>query len=59
AQIWIESVSKEETTRKQWEQTHGWIADYDPKGNIKPKKPPVENSTRFSDKVGSNTYIFE
>ncbi|CAM4877469.1 unnamed protein product [Rotaria socialis] len=51
AQIWIESVSKEETTRKQWEQTHGWIADYDPKGNIKPKKPPVENSTRFSDKV--------
>lgn len=30
AQIWIESVSKEDTTRKQWEQMHGWMADYDP-----------------------------
>jgi hypothetical protein len=29
AQIWIESVSKEESTRKQWEQMYGWMADYD------------------------------
>ena len=31
AQIWIESVSKEETTRKQWEQAYGWMAEYDPR----------------------------
>lgn len=31
AQIWIESVAKEETGRKQWEEMHGWMADYDPK----------------------------
>ena len=33
AQIWIESVGKEETGRKQWEQMHGWMAEYDPKVN--------------------------
>jgi len=31
SQIWIESVSKEQSTRKQWEQMYGWMADYDPK----------------------------
>lgn len=31
AQVWIESVAKEETTRKQWEQMYGWMADFDPK----------------------------
>ena len=31
AQIWVESVSKEEATRKQWEEMYGWMAEYDPK----------------------------
>ena len=31
AQIWVESVAKEEATRKQWEQTHAWMADFDPR----------------------------
>jgi len=31
AQIWIESVSKEETNRKQWEHMYGWMAEYDSK----------------------------
>ena len=31
AQRWIQSVSKEESTRKQWEQMYGWMADYDAK----------------------------
>jgi hypothetical protein len=31
AQIWIESVAKEESGRKNWEQMHGWLADYDTK----------------------------
>ncbi len=34
AQIWIESVAKEETGRKQWEHTYGWMADYDAKVNF-------------------------
>ncbi|CAF0906507.1 unnamed protein product [Adineta ricciae] len=51
AQIWIESINKEASTRKQWADVHGWMAEYDPKGNIKPKRPPIENSTRFSDTV--------
>jgi hypothetical protein len=34
AQIWIESVAKEELGRKQWEQTYGWMADYDAKVNV-------------------------
>ncbi|CAF0749077.1 unnamed protein product [Rotaria sordida] len=51
AQIWIESVSKEESTRKQWKQMYGWMADYDPKGNLKPDKPPLQNSTRFSNTI--------
>jgi hypothetical protein len=33
AQIWIESIEKEETNRKQWEQMYGWMAEYDPKVN--------------------------
>ncbi|CAF3529553.1 unnamed protein product [Adineta steineri] len=51
AQIWIESVTKEEATKKQWKETYGWMAEYDPKGNLKPKKQPIENSTRFSDTI--------
>jgi len=31
AQIWIESITKEESTRKQWEQMYGWMADLDAK----------------------------
>ncbi len=31
AQIWIESISKEEATRKQWKQMYGWMADLDAK----------------------------
>jgi hypothetical protein len=27
----VESVAKEETSRKQWEQTYGWMAEYDAK----------------------------
>jgi hypothetical protein len=30
-QIWIEGISKEESTRKEWEQMYGWMADYDAK----------------------------
>ena len=67
AQIWIESVAKEETGRKQWEEMHGWMAEYDPKvtfisfhqsillnylqGNLKPRKRTLENATRFSNTV--------
>ena len=31
SQVWIESISKEEATRKQWQEMYGWMADYDPK----------------------------
>ncbi|CAF0953057.1 unnamed protein product [Didymodactylos carnosus] len=48
AQIWIESVQKEDATRKQWEQMYGFLADYDPKGNLKVRARTLENSTRFS-----------
>ena len=30
-QIWVESIAKEEATRKQWKQMYGWMADYDSK----------------------------
>lgn len=33
AQIWIESIGKEETGRKQWQEMYGWMADYDTKVN--------------------------
>ncbi|UJR33273.1 hypothetical protein I4U23_020728 [Adineta vaga] len=51
AQIWIESINKETSSRKQWADIHGWMAEYDPKGNIKPKRAPLQNSTRFSDTI--------
>jgi hypothetical protein len=31
AQIWIESVTKEASSRKQWQDMYGWMAEYDPK----------------------------
>ncbi len=31
SKIWIESIAKEEATRKQWEQMYGWMADLDAK----------------------------
>jgi hypothetical protein len=31
SQVWIESISKEEATRKQWQEMYGWMADYDPR----------------------------
>lgn len=30
-QIWIESIGKEASRRKQWEHMYGWMADYDAK----------------------------
>ncbi|CAF1059205.1 unnamed protein product [Rotaria magnacalcarata] len=48
APLWIQSISKEESTRKQWEKMHGWMADYDCRGNFMPRKHTLENSTRFS-----------
>ncbi|CAF0874673.1 unnamed protein product [Didymodactylos carnosus] len=48
AQIWIESVQKEDTTRKQWQKMYGFLADYDPKGNLKVRTKTLENTTRFS-----------
>ncbi|CAF2643742.1 unnamed protein product [Rotaria sp. Silwood2] len=30
-QLWIESISKEASTRKEWEHMYGWMADYDSK----------------------------
>ncbi|UJR13921.1 hypothetical protein I4U23_000926 [Adineta vaga] len=51
AQRWAQSVAKEESTRKQWEQMHGWMADYDAKGNFVPKKRIFENTSRFSDTI--------
>lgn len=29
APVWIESIAKEEATRKQWEQMYGWMAGLD------------------------------
>jgi len=31
SKLWIESIEKEEATRKQWEQMYGWMADLDAK----------------------------
>lgn len=31
SKMWIESVSKEESARKQWESMYGWMADIDAK----------------------------
>ena len=31
APFWIESIAREEATRKQWEQMYGWMADLDAK----------------------------
>lgn len=43
AQIWVESVAKEEATRKQWEQTHAWMADFDPRVCRTPSKGSIWN----------------
>jgi len=51
AQIWIESVQKEKTTLKQWEQMYGFMADFDQKGNLKIRKHTLENTTRFSETI--------
>ena len=29
AQAWVESITKEESRRKQWEQMYGWMGDFD------------------------------
>ena len=47
AQIWVESVAKEEATRKQWEQTHAWMADYDPRVCRTPSKGSIWTSRCF------------
>jgi hypothetical protein len=31
SQIWVESVAQEESTRKRWEETHAWMAEFDPR----------------------------
>lgn len=43
AQIWIESISKEESTRKQWEQMYGWMADFDAKVCVFINQPSIKN----------------
>ncbi|CAF1332181.1 unnamed protein product [Adineta steineri] len=50
-QVWIQNIAKEDSARKQWEKMHGWLADYDAKANIKPRKRIAENVTRFSNTV--------
>jgi len=31
AKMWIESIAKEDSTRKQWETMYGWMRDLDAK----------------------------
>jgi hypothetical protein len=67
SRIWIQSIEKEETTRKQWEQMYGWMAELDAKvlirsinkikeifhskGNPKSRQRTLIYSSRFSTKV--------
>ncbi|KAK3088595.1 hypothetical protein FSP39_021111 [Pinctada imbricata] len=49
--IWKQSVDKEGRCLKNWEESWGFLTEYDAKGNKKEREELPENTTVFSDTV--------
>ncbi|CAF0709036.1 unnamed protein product [Brachionus calyciflorus] len=52
--IWTEAIEKEGKSLQEWEEKWSYLAEYDPKGNIKEREKLPEKVNMFSEKLPSS-----